>query len=262
MAKDLFSEQASIYAQYRPTYPDELFDYITSFVPEKETAWDCATGNGQAAIKLSPHFNKVIATDISEAQLNKAMPRENITYLVAPAERTPFPDNSFDLVTVATAYHWLNWKLFREEVSRVAKEGAVIAAWTYYNLLTDDKSLADLYAHFYKNIIHPYWDYERRYVDERYETVEFDYEPLPTRPFHTELQWTRQQFRGYLESWSGVQRYKEANNTSPLALIEKDLERIWPNGEIKTITFPIALLLGWVNTPNPSMGAFLHEPTL
>lgn len=244
MAKDLFSEQASVYAQYRPTYPDELYDYITSFVPDKEAAWDCATGNGQAAVALARYFKKVMATDISEAQLSKATKRENIDYLIAPAERTSFPDNSFDLITIATAYHWLNWNLFHEEATRVGKEGAVIAVWTYYNVLTDDQRLNDLYAHFYGDIIHPYWDYERRYVDERYETVEFDFEPLPSRPFHSELQWTRQQFRGYLESWSGVQRYKEANNASPIALIEKDLERIWPNGEIKTVTFPIALRLG------------------
>ncbi|HEY1115385.1 MAG TPA: class I SAM-dependent methyltransferase [Chitinophagaceae bacterium] len=244
MAKDLFSEQASLYARYRPTYPDELFNYITSFVPDRETVWDCATGNGQAAVKLSRYFKKVIATDISEAQLSKATPGENITYLLAPAERTPFADNTFDLITIATAYHWLNWEQFRAEATRVGKPGAVVAAWTYYNLLTDDESLDALFHHFYKEIIHPYWDYERRYVDERYETVAFDFEPLPSRPFHSQLPWTREHFKGYLESWSAVQRYKETHHTSPLALIEEDLARIWPVGETKKITFPIALRLG------------------
>lgn len=244
MAKDLFSEQAGLYAQYRPTYPVELYDYITSFVPARELAWDCATGNGQAAVALSRYFTKVMASDISEAQLSNAVPRENIEYLLAPAEQTPFPDHSFDLITVAQAYHWLKWKAFREEVLRVGKPGAVMAAWTYYTVLSDDKALSDLYHHFYNEIVHPYWDYERRYVDERYETVEFDYAPLPSRPFHSELQWTRQHFRGYLESWSAVQRYKQAQHASPLALIEKDLERLWPDGEVKTITFPIALRIG------------------
>lgn len=244
MAKDLFSEQAGLYAQYRPTYPDELFDYITSFVPGKDTAWDCATGNGQAAVKLSRYFRKVIATDISEAQLSKATPGENITYLLAPAEQTPFADNSFDLITVATAYHWLDWKLFHDEATRVGKDGAVVAAWTYYNLLTDDEPLSALFNHFYKDIIHPYWDYERRYVDERYETVAFDFEPLPSRPFHSRLQWSREHFVGYLASWSAVQRYKETHHTSPLALIEADLARIWPESELRTVTFPISLRLG------------------
>ena len=44
MSKDLFSTQSDVYAKYRPTYPQELFDYIISFVKSKETVWDCATG--------------------------------------------------------------------------------------------------------------------------------------------------------------------------------------------------------------------------
>ena len=247
MTRDLFSGQADVYAQYRPSYPDELFDYILSFVANKDTAWDCATGNGQAATRLANYFTTVHATDLSEAQLAKAVRKANILYQVAPAESTPFPDDTFDLVTIAQAYHWLNWKLFRDEATRVAKDGAVIAAWTYYTLLSDDAPLQQLYTHFYNDIIKPYWDYERRYVDEQYQTVEFPFEILPSRPFHTELQWTRQQFKGYLESWSGVQRYIEANHTSPLSLIEKDLDRIWADGETKTVTFPISLLLGRIH---------------
>ncbi len=50
MAGDLFSTQSDLYAKYRPTYPVELIDYILSFVKEKNMVWDCATGNGQAAV--------------------------------------------------------------------------------------------------------------------------------------------------------------------------------------------------------------------
>ena len=58
MPKDLFSQQASVYAKYRPSYPKELFDYITAFVKEKKAVWDCATGNGQAAQMLAAYFEK------------------------------------------------------------------------------------------------------------------------------------------------------------------------------------------------------------
>jgi ubiquinone/menaquinone biosynthesis C-methylase UbiE len=247
MTKDLFSGQADVYALYRPSYPDELFTYITSFVAHKDTAWDCATGNGQAATKLADYFKSVQATDISPAQLAKAVQKQNITYSLTPAESTPFADDTFDLITIATAYHWVNWELFKKEATRVSKEGAVIAAWTYYALLTDDVALQDLYHHFYRKIIYSYWDKERRYVDEQYQTIDFPYEPLPSQPFHTELVWTREQFKGYLESWSAVQHYKEAHNTSPHILIEEDLARLWPVGETKKVTFPIALRLGRIH---------------
>jgi tRNA/tmRNA/rRNA uracil-C5-methylase (TrmA/RlmC/RlmD family) len=70
--KDNFSKQAAVYAQFRPQYPDELFQYLLSFVPEKNTAWDCGTGNGQTAKALCKYFTTVIATDISQKQIDNA----------------------------------------------------------------------------------------------------------------------------------------------------------------------------------------------
>ena len=141
MAKDLFSKQADLYARYRPTYPKQLYEYIFTFVKEKNTAWDCATGNGQAAVVLADYFTKVIASDISAAQIERAIPKKNIEYIVCPAESTPFEENTFDLVTVAQAYHWIKWKEFKKEVMRVCKPGAVIAAWMYYNHNTGDERI-------------------------------------------------------------------------------------------------------------------------
>src|SRR5678809_1304797 len=111
MPKDLFSEQSNIYAQFRPGYPQELFEYILQFVEERKSVWDCATGNGQAATVLADYFENVEASDISEAQINNAIKKQNISYQVCPAEETPFSNNSFDLITVAQAYHWLNLSL-------------------------------------------------------------------------------------------------------------------------------------------------------
>src|SRR5262245_46284524 len=183
MTKDLFSTQSDLYAKYRPTYPKDLYEYILSFVKERKIAWDCATGNGQAAVVLADYFEKVFATDISATQIDKAVKKENIEYIVCPAETTSFEKNTFDLVTVAQAYHWIKWDKFREEVLRVCKPGAVIAIWTYYRNMIGDKKIDDAIYDFYENVTKPYWDYERKYVEEKYETVEFNYEPLPVKNF-------------------------------------------------------------------------------
>ncbi|HMI78613.1 MAG TPA: class I SAM-dependent methyltransferase, partial [Ferruginibacter sp.] len=141
--KDNFSQQASGYAQYRPQYPEELFAYILRFVKEKKLAWDCGTGNGQSAKALSNYFEKVIATDISQKQIDNAYKASNIFYAVEPAEQTTLADKSVDLITVAQAMHWFNFEKFYAEVNRVAKPGAVIAVWTY-NLLKISKEIDDL----------------------------------------------------------------------------------------------------------------------
>src|ERR1700730_1023241 len=99
MPKDLFSQHAPDYAKFRPTYPADLVEYIVSFVEKKETAWDCATGNGQAAVLLAKHFQQVFATDLSEGQIAAAQQLPNINYSVASAESTSFAADSFDLIT-------------------------------------------------------------------------------------------------------------------------------------------------------------------
>ena len=246
MTKDQFSKQADLYARHRPTYPPALYDYILSFVNEKNIAWDCATGNGQAAVALANHFKKVFATDISAAQIEKAIRKDNIEYLVCPAESTPFTENTFDLVTVAQAYHWLQWDKFQKEVFRVCKPGAVIAIWVYYDHTTGDEKVDAAVKDFYKNTIGPYWDYERKYVEEKYASVAFDFELLPDRNFETVLQCEREDLLGYISSWSAVQKFIKEKAYSPLPAIEKSIKKLWKKNEMKNVIFPVYLKLGRV----------------
>ena len=246
MAKDLFSDRSDLYALYRPGYPEELFLYIFQFLHSKEIAWDCATGNGQAAKVLSKFFQKVEASDISRGQIAKAFKKENIQYSLCPAEQTIYPDNYFDLITVATAYHWLKWKAFKKEVDRVAKPGAIIAIWAYNLLKTKDPQINSIIEYFYHELMAGYWEPERRYVDENYSTVEFDFEELPSKTWEMELNWSRDHFLGYLESWSAVQTYIQKNNSNPVQLIQDEITAVWGENHFHTFTFPLFLRLGKV----------------
>jgi len=118
-ALDLFSEKSDLYAQARPQYPQALFDFLSSCVVHHGSVWDCATGNGQAAVGLAKLFVHVQATDMSEQQIAHALTAENITYSVQSAERTNFADQQFDLITVAQALHWFDFEKFWPEVLRV-----------------------------------------------------------------------------------------------------------------------------------------------
>ena len=245
MSKDLFSSQANMYARYRPVYPAALFDHILKYVDEKDIAWDCATGNGQAAIALAPHFKKVIATDISEKQLAVAINHPNIQYCVSPAEQTTFPDNLFNLVTVAQAYHWFDFDAFEKEVKRVAKKDAVIAVWCYNLFSTNDPAVDGLIKRFYGEIVGPYWDKERKYVDDNYNSVSFNFISLPTKQFFIKTEWNKDELIGYLNSWSSVQHFIHAKKYNPVHDIISDLDHLW-KGNI-AVSFPLFLKLGRVN---------------
>jgi len=249
MSKDLFSIQAADYARYRPSYPPELIDYIISFTSERNMAWDCATGNGQAAVLLAPYFHQIIATDTSKTQLSFASPKKNIRYETGQAEQTHFADSSFDLITIAQAYHWFSFNDFEKEVKRVAKQNAIIAAWCYNIPASGFETIDGLIKHFYTKIVGPYWDAERKYIDECYRTIPFNFHELPSKEFSVHVNWSKEDLIGYLHSWSSVQHFIKANQINPVNEMATRLSAAWPAGENQIeIVFPVYLRLGRVHS--------------
>ncbi len=240
--KDNFSKQAADYSKFRPQYPQEMIDYIVSFVTCKSVALDVATGNGQVAHKLSSSFEKVYATDISQKQLDNAIQTDNIIYSKQPAENTSFENKKFDLIVVAQAIHWFDFDAFYKEVYRILKPNGIFAVMGYGLFSTNPES-DKILNHFYYNIVGPYWDAERRYLDENYETIPFPFEEIPSKKFENNFVWTFDVLIGYLNTWSSVQHYISKNNQNPIDLIYEDLKVSWGNNDQK-VTFPLLLRIG------------------
>ncbi|GAB2840267.1 class I SAM-dependent methyltransferase [Ferruginibacter profundus] len=243
--KDNFSQQAAGYAKYRPQYPDALFSYILGFVKEKNTAWDCGTGNGQSAAVLCKYFNTVFATDISQKQIDNAYKANNIFYAVAPAEKTNIEEHSVDLITVSQALHWFNFQQFYAEVKRVAKPGAVIAVWTY-SLLQITPAIDAIIQHYHFNTLANYWDAERKYVDDNYTGIPFPFEEVTTPPFAIQLHWSLKDLEGYFYTWSALQKFITVNNFSPVAALMAQIQPLWGADEKREIIFPVHLRLGTI----------------
>lgn len=243
--KDYFSGHSSIYAAFRPTYPAELYDHILRFVRSRESAWDCGTGNGQVAKELAQKFTNVCASDISDSQLAHAVQAPNIKYVQSTAEETPFADHQFDLVTVGQALHWFDLPKFYAEVKRTVKPGGTIAVWGYA-LLTISPEIDELFLDFYHNVVGAYWDEARRMVEQEYAGISFPFEALPSGKFEIKVEWTLEQFAGYLESWSATQKFIKANGHNPVDTFIPKVKEVWKNNETKTVCFPVFLKLGRV----------------
>ena len=244
MSKDLFSQQSDLYARYRPGYPAELFEYILRYVPDRHAAWDCATGTGQAAQVLANEFKIVHATDISSKQIENALPAANIHYSVGSADKTTFRDQSLDLVTVAQAYHWFDFESFALEVHRVLKKEGIIAIWGYSLVTSENQNIDGIIQSFYTGTVGPYWDAERKYVDEQYRTVPFPYEELPSNTFSIQKEWTLEDLAGYINTWSSVQHFIKARAFNPVDELVTALRNSWPEKELVNFTFPLFLRLG------------------
>ena len=242
--KDHFSGHADDYRRFRPGYPQPLFAYLAARAPEHLLAWDCATGSGQAAAQLARHFDRVVATDASAAQIAQASAPDNVEFACASAEASTLTTGSVDLITVAQALHWFDFDAFFAEARRVLRPGGVLAAWCY-GLFGSTSAVDRIVARLYRDQVGAYWPPERRWIDERYATLPFPFPELPAPQFAMRVHWTLEQLLGYLNTWSAVRRFQRDHGYNPLDAVRTDLERAWPRNSVKlALTWAVHLRVG------------------
>lgn len=238
---DLFSKQAATYAKARPRYPNGLFEWLSSQCAGHDLAWDCATGSGQAAVSLAEHFDRVIATDASEAQISNATTHPRITYRVALAHDSGLEPASVDLVTVATALHWLETEKFYAEAGRVLRPGGVLAVWSYAGTHSTPE-IQRIHDGFAFDMLRAYWSEgaKRNWIG-RYKDVALPFTPIEAPQFYVREQWSLDQLIDYMNSWSAVQTYKERHSANPVERILHDLRQAWGTAVTRELTWELWL---------------------
>jgi ubiquinone/menaquinone biosynthesis C-methylase UbiE/catechol 2,3-dioxygenase-like lactoylglutathione lyase family enzyme len=95
-----------------------------------DRALDISTGGGHTALTIAPHVHSVAVTDLTPRMLATARTFltaqgvTNATYVIVDAERLPFLDASFDLVTVRIApHHYADAPRAAREMARVLTPG-------------------------------------------------------------------------------------------------------------------------------------------
>ena len=241
--KDHFSRQAGDYAKFRPRYPQELFVYLGSIVPSRHIAWDCGTGNGQAAVALASVFDRIIATDASEKQIANAQPHERVEYRVAPAENSGIKSGTVDLIMVAHALHGFDLPRFYEEVRRVLKNNGVFAA-SAYNLLRIEPAIDEIVNRYYYEVVGAFWPPERKLV-ENFTDLAFPFHEIEPPKIEMTTQWTLDHLIGCLRTWSSTQRFIEVTGREPLEQIADELRSVWgASRETRKVTWPLTLRVG------------------
>ena len=246
--QNTFAEKSASYASARPRYPADLFCWISGQCEDNRCAWDCATGNGQAAIGLADYFVHVDATDLSAEQIDHPLPHPRVQYAVASAEASGLPEGGYDLVAVAQALHWFRFEPFWIEVRRVAKPNALFCAWGYdwpeSTHGVDHELVAPLRA-----LLEPFWASNNRILWDGYRTEEvgFPFVRLHTPSFVIEVGWTLGRLIDYLMTWSAFKRSRQDSSalTAVGDLLRRARSRI-PADEVIQIRMPLKVLAGRV----------------
>ena len=119
MNEDKFTGLGELYAQFRPSYPEELIAYLFSFVGigEEDVIADIGSGTGIFTKQMLEKGNTVYGVEpnadmrkIAEAALTDF---KNFISVSATAENTTLPDHSIDVITVAQAFHWFDRAVFQ-----------------------------------------------------------------------------------------------------------------------------------------------------
>lgn len=242
---DHFAPVAADYAGFRPTYPATLFAWLASIAPGRTLAWDCAAGSGQASRDLAVHFEQVIATDASAAQIAAATPCPGVEYRIAPAEVSGLPDAAVDLVTVAQALHWFDLDRFYAETRRVLKPCGILAVWSYGVLSVEGETANARAEAFYRDTVGPYWPPERRLVESGYRTLPFPFVEMAAPAFDMEAYWTLPELLGYFRSWSATGRYIAEQGHDPVSLLATELSPLWiPPNDRRRVTWPLTVRVG------------------
>ncbi|MUP45812.1 class I SAM-dependent methyltransferase [Gramella sp. BOM4] len=245
--KDNFSENPGNYLKFRPDYPEEIFQFIKSKLKNSNRAWDVGTGNGQVAKSISDYFKIIEATDISDEQLKYSFKHPNIHYSAQVAEKVDFPDDSFDFIISGQAVHWFDFDKFYSEVKRCLKPDGLIAILGY-GLFRSTHDVNKVIDRFYTDIIGPYWDEERKYLDDNYSSIPFPFEEIQTPDFEQNYTWSFEHVLGYLRTWSAVKHYREKHHSDPVKLVERELKQAF--GDLNKVSFPILFRMGKDTSPD------------
>ncbi len=132
----IFSETTDYYDKFRPTYPDELFDFLVTEcqINSSKIVADIGSGTGIFSKHLLDRSCHVISVEpnddmrnIAETKLHKYC---NFTSVAATAEATTLENASVDIITAATAFHWFNPEQTKTEFRRILKSnGWCILVW-------------------------------------------------------------------------------------------------------------------------------------
>ena len=145
MNEERFTGKADIYQKYRPTYPEELMEYLytqAGFAQKSKIA-DIGSGTGKFSRLLLERGSTVFCVEPNEEMRQSAEKDlsgfENFISASGNDKNTGLQDKSVDFVTVAQAFHWFDRQSFKSECQRILKSGGKVAL--VYNNRDDSSEL-------------------------------------------------------------------------------------------------------------------------
>lgn len=134
--RTIFDGAARDYDEVRPGYPKELIDDILSIsdIPEGGKILEIGCGTGQATIPFAKRSYSMTCLDIGKGlaalAAEKCRQYPNVLIRTVSFEDWQPEPSSFDLVTSATAFHWIPPEIGYPKAASVLKDSGYIAIFS------------------------------------------------------------------------------------------------------------------------------------
>ena len=131
-----FSDLAENYSKYRPGYSSEILEKIINYVGKPSDTIkfaDVGAGTGIWTRMVARIVGSAVAVEPNDQMRMHGEVDNNgldIQWKKGSAEQTGLIDKSFDLVSMASSFHWPDFDQTTREFSRILKPGGVfVALW-------------------------------------------------------------------------------------------------------------------------------------
>jgi SAM-dependent methyltransferase len=148
----LFNDEAERYDRIRPSYPEELIEEILGPYPQALKVLDIASGTGKASRQMAYRGADVLGVELN-AGMGEIAIRHGIPTEVSSFESWDAAERTFDRVTCAQAWHWLDPKISIDKTAAVTRSGGRL--WLFWNIGKYPEDLADAMQETYERVLEP-----------------------------------------------------------------------------------------------------------
>ena len=143
----LFDQEAERYDRYRPSYPDPLIDELLGAAPGTLSVLDVGCGTGIASRQIADRGAEVLGVEVAPRMAEIAR-GHGIDVEISAFEEWDAAGRTFDRVTSAQAWHWLDLPLATTKAAALLRPGGLLGLIWNAGCPTDDLTdvLEDVYA--------------------------------------------------------------------------------------------------------------------
>lgn len=240
--QDHFSTHARGYAEFRPSYPAALAEFVAGLAPSTDLALEFGCGTGSFTQRLTERFRRVIAVDASAELVARAPRFSNVEYRIGRAEEGIAETAVADAIVVAQAAHWFDLPRFHRSASRAAKPRAIVAFFSYGRIELDDPRTNALLRRFYDHDLRDCWPTGRAHVEDGYRSLDFPLREIEAPPFAIEATWSVETLLGYVDTWSAMRQLERNGGRPRFDEFAARLREVAPS--VIESHFPIATRVG------------------